>query len=116
MTEAQEQRTVIEYCEWKRIPVFHVPNGGQRNIHTAAQLKKQGVKAGVPDLFFPVAKQNYHGLFVEMKRTKGGTVSKHQQKWLDLLNANGYRAVVCHGAGEAIREINRYFSVDVDRA
>ena len=110
MTEAQEQQTVVEYCEYKKIPCFHIPNGGHRNIHTAAHLKKQGVKAGVPDLCIPLACRDYHGLYIEMKRTKGGTVSAHQQKWLDLLRANGYKAEVCHGAAEAIRTINQYIN------
>lgn len=108
MTESQEQRTVVEWAAWKGLPLFHIPNGGARSIQTAARLKAEGVKAGVPDLFLPVASGGYHGLFVEMKRTGGGRVSTRQQEWLDLLNANGYRAIVCHGADEAIREIGRY--------
>ena len=29
--------------------MYHVPNGGKRDKATAAVLKRQGVKAGVPD-------------------------------------------------------------------
>ena len=108
MTEAQEQAEVIEWCGWKRIPVFHIPNGGSRNPIEAANLKRQGVKAGVPDLFVPVAASGCHGLFIEMKRERGGRVSEAQRRWLALLDAQGYRASVCHGAEEAIREIEGY--------
>jgi hypothetical protein len=110
MTESQEQRTVVEWAAWKGLPIFAIPNGGKREIHTATRLKAEGVRAGVPDLFLPIASQGFHGLFVEMKRADGGTVSAKQQEWLDLLNANGYRAVVCHGADEAIEQIGRYLA------
>ena len=71
MSEAQEQAAVIEYCEFIHVPVFHIPNGGYRNAREAANLKRQGVKAGVPDLCIPVAKGGYHGLYIEMKTKKG---------------------------------------------
>lgn len=109
MAEADEQRAVVEYCGWKRIPVFHIPNGGSRHPAEAARLKAQGVKAGVPDLCIPVARCGYHSLYIEMKAAKG-RVSGHQREWLDLLNAQGMRAVVCYGAESAIEEIESYMS------
>lgn len=30
--------------------MYHVPNGGKRDAATAVALKRQGVKAGVPDI------------------------------------------------------------------
>lgn len=108
VTEAQEQHTVVEWCRWKHVPCFHIPNGGYRNKHTAYQLKRQGVEAGVPDLCIPVPSKGYHGLFIEMKTRTGGRVSEHQKQWLELLNNNGYMAVVCHGATEAIATLESY--------
>ena len=34
--------------------MYHIPNGGKRNITTARRLKAEGVKAGVPDIHLPV--------------------------------------------------------------
>ena len=70
MSEASEQRAVVEYCDFKKIPVFHIPNGGYRNKAEAAHLKAQGVRPGVPDLCVPVARHGYHGLYIEMKRRR----------------------------------------------
>lgn len=42
--------------------MYHVPNGGKRDKATAAVLKRQGVKAGVPDIMLPAARAGYHGL------------------------------------------------------
>lgn len=110
--EAEEQRTVVEYCDLKSIPVFHIPNGGSRNKIEAARLKMQGVRPGVPDLFVPVARGKYHGLFIEMKRKKGYHVAPAQQAWIERLNANGYMAYVCPGADSAIELIRQYMTLD----
>lgn len=107
--EAIEQCNVIKYCEYKRIPVFHIPNGGSRNAVEAANLKLQGVKPGVPDLFFPAARNDCHGLFIEMKAGKNKTTSA-QKEWLKLLSDNGYMTAVCYGFDEAKAVIDTYFN------
>lgn len=109
-TEAQEQRTVVQWCDWMHVPVFHIPNGGYRHKHTAYQLKAQGVRPGVPDLCIPVPRGSYHGLFIEMKRRKGGSLSPTQREWIDTLRANGYRVEVCKGADEAIETLEEYLA------
>lgn len=109
MSEAEEQRAVVSWCEARGVPVFHVPNGGYRNKAEAARLKAQGVRAGVPDLCVPMARGGYHGLYIEMKDAGGkGRVSEHQREWLERLRAEGYCAWVCHGADKAIDLIGRY--------
>ncbi len=107
MSEADEQAAVVEWCGYNCIPCFHIPNGGARDARTGYQLKRQGVKRGVPDLCIPVPVGGYHGLWVEMK-TKNGRTTPEQDGWLGLLNHNGYLAIVCHGAGEAINSIDDY--------
>ena len=106
-TEAQEQRTVVAYCDLKKIPCFHIPNGGSRNAREARNLKLQGVKPGVPDLFVPLARSGFHGLFIEMKYGKNKT-TKEQKEWLERLSAEGYACAVCYGAAEAIKTIESY--------
>lgn len=105
--EAKEQEVVVHYCIIKRIPLFSVPNGGSRNKIEAANLKRQGLKAGVPDLMIPVAKHGYHGLFIEMKVGYNKPTEK-QVKWITLLRKNGYFVEVCYGANEAISVIDKY--------
>lgn len=88
--------------------LFAIPNGGQRNLIVAKKLKAEGVRAGIPDLFLAVPRGRFHGLFVEMKKTKGGRVPKNQQIMLETLNLCGYRAIVCHGWFEAKEAIENY--------
>lgn len=92
--------------------MFHVPNGGSRNKIEAARLKMQGVKAGVPDICLPVARGCYHGLFIELKKEKGGRTSKEQQKWIEYLESAGYCAQVCHGWDAARELIERYMRAE----
>lgn len=108
MSEDQIQQALIDYCDLKHYPCFHVPNGGKRSKSEAKRFKRMGVRPGVPDLVFPVAKRGCHGLFIELKTAKGKPTEK-QLEWLDLLNANGYKAVVCQGFYQAKETIDEYF-------
>jgi len=63
-----------------------------------------------PDLMLAVPRRGFHGLFIEMKRTKGGTISDEQNQFLHELRLAGYNAVCCRGSDEAIRAISVYLS------
>lgn len=110
MSEADQQQTVIQYCDLKHIPVYHIPNGGKRGKAEAAHLKAQGVKPGVPDLCIPVARGQYHSLYIEMKDF-GGKPTKKQVEWITLLREQGMCAYVCVGADDAIALIDRYMAM-----
>lgn len=111
MREAIEQEKIVQFCEWKHIPMFAVPNGGRRDPREAKNLKRQGVKAGVPDMMFPVAKHGYHGLFIELK-VGNNKPTAAQKRWLELLKMNGYCAEVCYGSDDAIELIRSYMEED----
>ena len=96
------QQNLNSYPELKYL--FAIPNGGMRDKITAAKLKAEGVKLGVPDMCLPVSRSIYHGLFIELKKLKGGVLSKEQEHWINWLNEQGYYAMVCRGWEEA-REI-----------
>jgi hypothetical protein len=93
--------------------LYHIPNGGARDAATAARLRVEGVKAGVPDLHLPVARRGYHGLYVELK-ADGGKTSGGQDIWLARLRAEGYQALVCYGAQAAYEAIVTYLGLRVD--
>lgn len=76
--------------------MFAIPSGGLRNKIVATNLKAEGVRRGIPDIFLPVARGSWHGLFVEMKK-QGGYATPEQKEMIDLLRAQGYGAVICVG-------------------
>jgi hypothetical protein len=106
-TELTEQIAVVEWCDLLHIPIIHIPNEGKRSVAYGANLRRAGLRSGVPDLFLPLARNGRHGLFIELKNGKGRT-SEAQREWLGRLNDLGYRAVVCYGADAAIAEIKSY--------
>lgn len=77
-----------------------------------------GAKNGVPDLFLPVARSGKHGLFIELKRPEGldndaGKPSNEQESWIYDLRAEGFEAIVCVGAKQAVEAIKSYLGISV---
>lgn len=103
--------------------MYHVPNGGKRSKSEAARFRAMGVKAGVPDIFLPVGIQKldsvdrgqytiirtkYNGLYIELKRQRGGTVSAAQKQWISDLREACYAVEVCKGWEAAATVITSY--------
>ena len=111
-TEAQEQVTLFSWAAVQAIPelalLYHIPNGGSRHKAEAARLRADGVRAGVPDLCLPVPRGGCHGLYIELKRLRGGRLSEQQRAWLDALGKQGYAVAVCKGWEDAAETILRY--------
>ncbi len=106
-SEAEEQITVIEYCDLKGIPIYHIANEGKRTRYTGDLLKRMGMRTGFPDLCVPVPKGKYHGFYIEMK-SASGKPTKDQISWLKRLKTQGYATAICYGADEAIQIIEKY--------
>lgn len=94
--------------------LFAIPNGGLRSKATAAKLKAEGVKAGVPDICLPVAKGEYHGLWIEMKAGRNKPTAP-QVQWHMRLSQQGHRVAVCWGWEAARDVIEEYLTGSSDR-
>ena len=73
-----------------------------------AKLKREGFVGGVPDLFLAHPVAPFAGLWIEMKRVKGGSVRPDQREMHDLLRRAGYAVEVAKGAREAQDVIELY--------
>ena len=115
---ADEHVEQVALCRWwamyaRRIGVaesllFAIPNGGRRDKTTGARLKAEGVRAGVPDMFLALPRQDAPGLFLELKKQKGGRVSENQKTMHEALSHAGYPVCICRGWDEAKRAIEDY--------
>ena len=74
-------------------------------------MKREGALAGVSDVFLPVARGGYHGLYIELK-VKGGRLSQSQKWWIDEMTKQEYLAVACYGWLEAKVVIERYLRME----
>ena len=81
--------------------------GGVKFIGTDS--KAMGVKAGVPDLFLPVPRGGFHGLFIELKAPNGVKFG-NQDKWLKALSSQGYSVHLCYGWEKASAVILEYLN------
>ena len=135
-TEHQEQVAVIEfwasYAPTKGLPVnllFCIPNASRLTPAGRIYKWKEGLRAGVPDLFLAKPKfmqswektatagagaagtftvsMVFHGMFIEMKRI-GEKARPEQIAFADMLRKQGYNCVIAQGADEAIRAIKAY--------
>ena len=111
--EAIEQAKVIA---WARANERNYPflwmlhsslNGLKRTKNAQGKAKAQGMLSGVPDLFLPVPRKNFHGLYIEMKSEKG-RVSVSQSRFLSVTNELGYQSIVCYSSEDAIEKIKEY--------
>ncbi len=125
-SEHEEQAAVIQWARlhagmWPELVwLFAIPNGAYLGRTTevrkgkvvqvcrqAARLKAEGLLPGVSDLFLPAAHGRYHGLFIEMKHGSN-TLTAEQEAFLEAMLGQGYLAMACWGAGQAIEEIECY--------
>ena len=108
----EESTLQIGCVRWFRyqfpgLTLFAIPNGGNRNLVTALIMKREGVLAGVADLFLAFPSQGFHGLWVEMKTTKGRQSTEQKRLQTDM-EKQGYKYVVCRSFEEFKNEIENY--------
>lgn len=119
-SEHQEQAAVISFwrlaCKGYGLPecsLFAIPNGahlaGDSRLRAIkmANLKKAGLRVGIPDLFLAVPKHVFPGLFIEIK-VEPNKPSAEQAKVIANLRGASYTVRVCYSADEAIQAIKNY--------
>jgi hypothetical protein len=114
-TEAREQCIVAHYLDilksqGKILQYSATPSSTYTTSwNQKIKNKNMGVKKGVPDLTIVHSRGV---LYIEMKKIKGGLVSKEQKEWIRDLNSveespgSQILALVCKGAEEAKTVIN----------
>ena len=111
----EEARMQIEFFRqvplfFPRLPdklLFAVPNGGSRHKIEAANMKRQGVKAGVADVILQIPKKGFASLCLEFK-TKTGRQSKEQREYQSQVEMAGSKYVVVRSVEEAIFVMKKY--------
>ena len=103
-----EEADQIALFQWRRLMVPKYPelrwlhaslNGVPLSPALAVKMRALGMTAGIADVFLPVARGGYLGLYIEMKRAKGvpSDLSDDQRDFLRFAAGQGYRAEWCKG-------------------
>ena len=82
-------------------------NPGKLSIGMRIKMSKEGAKAGYPDLQLSVARQGYHGLYVELKVGYNQLSAMQEEVNLALL-MEGHQVLVCRSWTEAVTQIFNY--------
>lgn len=105
LNEHQEQVNLVRWLELKGIGFFAVPNGGERKMSTAINLKREGVREGAPDLVLtdfapfigkPVA--------IEMKRKVKAKYSPAQLEMHERMRAQGW-VIIAPPSGQSAQYV-----------
>lgn len=118
MSEHDEQAAVINWAfdnmaEYPELDLLHaIPNGamlggGRIGAMRMNYLKAEGLRPGVCDLFLPVARGGYFGLYIEMK-TDTGTLSENQKEFIRAVQEQGFMALTARGRWVAIEALEKY--------
>lgn len=115
-TEEEEQKLLFRIIGkllriWPHLDtIFHIPNSGAgASRGQAGKMKAMGAKAGVSDIFYPAARDGYHGLWLELKSLrKNASLSEKQNEWLKRMKKEGFKTYICHGHKAALEAIVYY--------
>lgn len=109
--------TTLPQALWRLLPLIHaIPSGGARDVVTAGRLKAEGVKPGIPDTHFPVARGHFLSLYMEFKIpskqfTRNGGLSTAQVEMKALLEEQGNSVVVVYGYLHAMAVLEWYLAL-----
>ena len=103
-----EEAEQIALFRWRDIAVKVIPelrwlhsslNGVPLSPGLAAKMRRIGMTKGVVDVFLPVVRNGYAGLYIEIKRRNGvpSDLSDDQSEFISFARAQGYRADWCKG-------------------
>ena len=118
--EIKEQATVIRWLDERGIKLFTgTAQSTFTNFKGLAQNKKAGVRKGLPDVIICLPNDQTNSgkdilVFIEMKRTKGGTLGPEQEQWINFINRSGNYGFVAYGALEAINFLKSFLKPKVE--
>lgn len=96
--------------ELKWIHAIH--NQGHGDNIRGGRAKAEGVKAGVWDIFWPLPKRHWHGLYIEMKRStrvNQDALSPDQKEFGIYAIERGYETRVCFSWFDAATAVIGYY-------
>ena len=119
LSEQDHQTAFIAWCDDnpENLPglelMYNIPNGGGGRIR-GAQLKRTGLRAGMPDLCLPavgwhLGDVEFYTLYIEMKKVGKYATTEQKAKHAEL-RALGHAVEICQGSEAAKAVVRRYYA------
>ena len=115
--ESQMQQALIRWWSWAckdlKIPeqlLMSIPNGGKRDAITGSILKREGARAGAPDLVLFIQRDIHGAMLIELKK-EDGFLSPAQVDMQETLRRYGFRVFTAFSLESAKTEIISYISL-----
>lgn len=123
--EESVQIAISNYMKLQYTNVIFTAESSGLRVPTgvAKKMKAQRSKHALPDMWILEPRSYYHGLIIELKKSREGLYlkddmtlkgDKHIQEQLSTLNIltiKGYKAIFCCGFDEAKYEIDKYMKL-----
>ena len=117
-TESQIQQAFVKVVNdilLYRFPCLRwlhaIPNGVRvAGIGAAVKARREGMTAGIADMFLPYPRDCWHGLYLEFKRGKKGRLSKSQEDFRDWCDEFSYKFCVVHSVETGIQILQEYIT------
>lgn len=111
ISEHEHQKLFVNWIRlnYKQYVIAAIPNGGKRNIFEAKKLKDEGVLSGMCDLM--ILMPNKEIVFLEMKKSKGGVLSKNQKELIPKIESLGFTVLIGYGFLDAKEKFENYLKI-----
>lgn len=111
--ETKFQESAIGFIRMFDKKAYHVPNEGKRKAKTGANLKRQGLMKGAPDIVSHMPHDGYFGFLAELK-VEGGKLSQEQWEFLITQKRRGHFVCVPWSMDGFIQACKDYFKGRLD--
>lgn len=95
------------------ILIYHVPNGGKRDIKTAVRFKAMGVCPGIPDIQIDAPAGSYGGMRIELKSNSKKKPTAEQLTVHGQLELANFKVLVCCSAHDALLATAKYLQFHI---
>ena len=119
----EELKEQAKFVRWARKQAILISSINQSTYTTSwkaiSDNNTAGTIKGVPDLIMVIPKERRNNnmpktILIEMKKLKGGVVSKEQKIWITALDSSdGVSAKICHGSEEAIAFTDQFLEKEL---
>ena len=111
-SEFEEQALLVHWFRktYPDVWIYANRNGGSRTPREKVEQIREGVLAGVADLFAPGFM-----LYVEMKRSKGGVISESQIAFKEHVEKFGYKWIVGEGFEDGKKKVLEFVEKRINK-